>query len=115
MQTIAFALPVLPNKVGQLLELAAVLNGPKRENFKDFLTRLNTNEENWYLQNQGDHDLCICYLAADDLPAAFEKLARSEHQFDLWIKQQNKDIFGIDFNEPSDGTLPAVLFEFKLV
>lgn len=113
MQTIAFALPVLPDKGGQLLELAAALKGPKREDFQNFLTRLNTHEENWYLQNHGDHDLCICYLVADDLAAAFAKLAGSEHSFDLWIKQQNKDIFGVDFNEPSDGALPTILFEFK--
>lgn len=114
MQTIAFAVPVIAGKKEQLFQLAHLLNNEKRSDFNNFLLRLDTEEENWYLQTAGDHDLCICYLAAKDLGVAFSKLAESKNPFDIWLKQQNKEIFGIDFDEPGQGDMPQVLFEFKV-
>ncbi len=114
METIAFAFPVLPSKTEALKELAETFRNEKKEEFKDFLRRLDTIEENWYLQPFGDIDLCICYLAAENLSSAFGKLAASDHPFDSFIKDINKEIFGIDFNESSDSGMPEVLFQFKL-
>lgn len=116
MQTIAFAVPVLPGKVQRLKELAATLRTERSGEFREFLARLKTHEENWYLQPGADHDLCICYLAAEDMGAAFAALAQSRHPFDVFIKDANKDIFGLDFDGDGDGgggAMPQVLFEFK--
>lgn len=114
MEKIAFALPVLPGKTQALRELAIQLRTKQKEEFQDFLKRLNTVEENWYLQPFGEQDLCICYLVAENLNEAFSKLAQSNHPFDNFIKDINKEIFGIDFNEPSDGGMPEVLFQFNV-
>lgn len=114
METIAFAFPVRPGKTQALRELAEQFRTGRKEEFQDFLRRLNTVEENWYLQPFGEMDLCICYLAAENLGEAFAKLAQSDHPFDNFIKDINKEIFGIDFNEPSDGGMPEVLFQFKV-
>jgi hypothetical protein len=113
MQTMAFAVPVLPGQLPRLKELAHTLRTDRRAEFQDFLQRVHTREENWYLQPFGEQQLCICYLAADDLGAAFAALAQSQHPFDVFIKSANKDIFGLDFNDSNSGAMPEVLFEFK--
>lgn len=114
METIAFAFPVLPGKKQALKQLAGQFRNERKDEFKEFLKRLNTTEENWYLQPFGDQDICICYLAAESLSDAFRILAESEHPFDKFIKDVNKDIFGIDFNESNEGEMPELLFQFKL-
>ncbi|RON06637.1 hypothetical protein BK659_20315 [Pseudomonas brassicacearum] len=111
MQTIAFAVPLAANKKDSLIRFSKLLATERKEEFKDFLLRLNAVEENWYLQSTGGADIFICYIAAHDITRAFAELAASQHPFDKWIKQENKDIFGIDFEHPSDDPMPSVLFE----
>ncbi|WP_087502457.1 hypothetical protein [Pseudomonas sp. SID14000] len=114
MQTIAFAVSLPSDKKERFLSFAKLLRTDRNAEFRQFLERLDTVEENWFLQPCGETDLFICYLAASDLQAAFGKLASSQHPFDKWIKQENKEIFGMDFESPSDGPMPEVLLQCKL-
>ncbi|WLG87394.1 DUF6176 family protein [Pseudomonas cucumis] len=114
MQTIAFAVPLPSDKKERFLSFAQLLRTERSTEFRQFLERLDTVEENWFLQRFGEMDLFICYLAAPDLQAAFGKLASSQHPFDKWIKQENKEIFGMDFESPSDDPMPEMLLQCKV-
>ncbi|AZC23617.1 DUF6176 family protein [Pseudomonas sessilinigenes] len=114
MQTIAFAVPLPADKKERFLKFAQLLRNERNADFRRFLERLDTVEENWFLQPFGEMELFICYLAAPDLQAAFGKLASSQHPFDKWIKQENKEIFGMDFESPSDDPMPEVLLQCKV-
>lgn len=114
MQTIAFAVPLASDKKERFLEFAALIRNERNADFRAFLGRMETTEEHWFLQQFGEMQLFICYLASPDLKAAFEKLAVSQHPFDKWIKQENKEIFGMDFEVPSEDPMPEVLLQCRL-
>jgi hypothetical protein len=111
MQTMNMAFPVVPGQEDALRELAAQLNGPKKEAFNDFLTRVGASEERWYLQDIGGQAYCLMFLAAKDLGSAFAALAVSKHPFDVWMKERNREIFNIDFEAPSEGPMPETLLD----
>lgn len=112
MQTFAMAFPVAADKVPALRDLADLLGGARRADFEDFLRRLNVSEERWYLQTIGGVPHCIMFLAAADIAAAFAQLAASQHAFDRWMKERNREIFQIDFEHPGDDPMPETLLEY---
>lgn len=114
MQKIAFAVPLSSEKRGRFLSFAALIRGERNADFRSFLERMNTTEEHWFLQKFDESELFICYIASPDLKAAFEQLAVSQHPFDIWIKQENKDIFGMDFESPSSDPMPEVLLQCNI-
>jgi len=120
MQTMNMAFPVAKDKVKDLHLLAAELTGGRKDEFNDFLRRLNTTEERWTVQEINGETYCLLYLAGDDLGAAFGALATSKHPFDVWMKKQNGDVLGMDFEKPSDDPMPVeilghITYEKELV
>jgi hypothetical protein len=112
MQTMNMAVPLPVGREAALRALAAELAGPRQAEFRAFLERLDTTEERWYLQTIEGKPYCIVYLAAGDIAAAFGRLAASRHPFDIWIKEQNRQIFDIDFDAEMDGPVSENLFEY---
>ena len=56
-------------------------------------------------------DVAVVYLEAQDIPRVFEAYASSQKPFDVWYREQVKDIHGVDFSLPLPGPLPEVFID----
>jgi hypothetical protein len=58
-------------------------------------------------------DLCVVYLEADDLVTMFGCLGSSQDPFDVWFREQAREIHGIDID---DGVpAPELLMSFEAI
>lgn len=110
MPSLALALPCLPGGVDKLRQLADQCRGPRRAEFADFHQRVGLDRESWYLQQTPQGELFVLYLEGDPV-GAIGKLAASDHPFDVWFREQAKQIHGVDFSQPLPGPPPEMVFE----
>jgi hypothetical protein len=110
MSTLALALPCLPGGADKLRQLAEQCRGPRHEEFAGFHQRAGLDIERWYLQQTPQGELFVLYLDGDPL-GAIGMLAASDHPFDVWFREQAKQIHGIDFSQPLPAPPPEVVFE----
>ncbi|HET8632161.1 MAG TPA: hypothetical protein VFL91_32445 [Thermomicrobiales bacterium] len=98
----AFTWPVLPEQAEALRDLAAALQGPRREEFAALRRRMGvTREAWWYRPAQGE--LIVAFAVADPA-AAFAAFTNADDAFARWLKRQLREITGRDpLEEPSRG------------
>jgi hypothetical protein len=113
LQSLAFALPILPGKTDESRRLAETLNGPRRGEKEDFLRRGGVATESWYLQSTTQGDMLILYLEGEDIGRAFQVLIASGGPFERWYKEQLLSIHGIDFNQPLPGPIAEPILEVQ--
>ncbi len=111
MATLAFALPCLPGGDEFLRNFSLDLNGSRNEEFEGFNSRLGLKKHNCYLMQTPQGPLAIVYLESDDMLGAFQKLAISDHPFDVWFRDQAAQVHGVDFAKPFPAPLPEMVFE----
>ncbi len=111
MATIAFALPCLPGGDEILRKFSQELNGSRNEEFEGFNSRLGLKKHNCYLMQTPQGPLAIIYAESEDIPSVFQKLAVSEHPFDVWFRDQARQVHGVDFAKPFPAPLPETAFE----
>jgi hypothetical protein len=98
-QAVALAIPVLPGKTAALRELAKTLSGPKATDYDEHEKRFKVAKESWFLQQSPSGDLFVAYFEPKDA-GWMEAFASSKEPFDVWLKDQLKEISGIDFSAP---------------
>jgi hypothetical protein len=102
--------PLLPGKREALAEFAAALSGPRREEFE--AAQISVQRESWFLQTTPAADLLVVHFEADDPMGVFTRLAASEQPFDVWFKEQVREISGVDLTQPV-GPLSERVFSWK--
>jgi hypothetical protein len=50
---------------------------------------------------------------AQDIPRVFASLASSQEPYDVWFREQVKDIHGVDFSQGLPGPLPEVFIDWQ--
>jgi hypothetical protein len=71
-----------------------------------------TKELGW-LQQTPEGDLAIVYVEAADLERMFQEMAASTEPYDLWFRQQVLEIHGLDLNQPPEGPVAELDFEWS--
>jgi Family of unknown function (DUF6176) len=112
MGELAFTLPVLPGKKAALEKFAKTLAGPKRKEMAEDMKRYKETKETWFIESTPQGDVCIVYWEAKNATKVMEDFVVSKHPFDLWFKEQLRDITGIDFNNPPPGNPPKQVARF---
>ena len=110
MSHLAIALPCLPDGASKLRDLAAACAGPRREEFAEFHRRVGLDKERWYLQQTPSGDLLVLTLDGDP-GGALARLAGSDHPFDVWFREQVRDVHGVDLSAPLPAPPPEMVFE----
>lgn len=113
MQSVAFALPLLPGQTDADRDaLGSCWTGSRRERFGDARRRAGVAREAVWIQPSGGQDVAVIYLEADDLAAAFTMLATSTEPFDRWFREHVRRVHGIDLG---DGfTPPELVLDFDV-
>jgi hypothetical protein len=114
MASIALALPILPGKTEQWKHFCQERVGPRKSEYEASCQRLGMTREASYLQQTPHGDLAVVYLEAHDIPRLFEDMGRSQDPFDVWFRQQAKEIHGMDLSQPLPGPLPVAFVDWQV-
>ncbi len=110
---LAFAFPILAGKTEALRKFAKPLSGPKSKEFDAFQKRFKTDKETWFLQSSPQGDMVIVYFESKDPVKVMGDFVASKHPFDVWYKDEVKEISGVDMNKPSGEPLPEQVFKYR--
>jgi hypothetical protein len=95
MQTIAFAIPLLPDRARvNRVELASCWVGARREAHQDARRRAGIIREAIWMQPTPARDISVIYLEADDMGAALSVLETSDEPFDRWFREHLRQVHG---------------------
>ena len=100
MESIAFAVPMLPGKTdADRAAITSCREGERKEAYEDSRRRAGITREAVWLQATPVGDAAVVYLEADDVAAAFQALGSSDEPFDRWFREQIRDIHGVALEE----------------
>jgi hypothetical protein len=112
MQSVAFAVPILPGRTADDREaMRSCSQGERKQPHASSRARHGITREAVWLQPTPAGDIAVVYLEADDLQAALAGLGSSEEPFDQWFRQMAVDIHGIDLSQGMP--LPEQLIDFR--
>jgi len=113
MASLASAFPILPGKAQQWKQFSQEMAGPRRSEYEASRKRLGVTREVAYLQQTPQGDLAVVYIEARDISRVFEGFGRSQEPFDIWFRQQAKEIHGLDLSQPLPGPLPEAIVDWR--
>ena len=113
MASFASVFPILPGKTEQWKRFCQEMVGPRRSEYEATNKRLGITRDFASLQQTPQGDVAVVYLEAQDIPHVFEAYASSQEPFDVWYREQLKDIHGVDFSQPLPGPLPEVFIDWR--
>lgn len=87
--------------------------GPHRSEYEASRKRLGVTREVAYLQQTPQGDMAVVYIEAQDIPRVFEGFGMSREPFDVWVREQAKEIHGVDLAQPLPGPLPEALVDWR--
>jgi hypothetical protein len=100
MQSVAFAVPLLPGQTEvERIALASCRDGARREAYQDARRRAGIIREAVWIQPAPGGDVAVVYLEADDLAAAFTILGTSAEPFDRWFRGHIRQVHGIALDD----------------
>jgi hypothetical protein len=111
MQSVAFAVPLLPDQTdADRIALASCWVGARKEAYQDARRRAGIIREAVWIQPAPDGDVAVVYLEADDLATAFTILGTSAEPFDRWFRDHVRRVHGIALEEGV--TAPELVLDF---
>lgn len=112
-ESVAFALPVLPGRTeADRVALASCHAGTRREAHRDARRRAGIAREAVWIQPGPGQDLAVVYLEADDLAAAFTILGTSVDPFDRWFRSHVLQVHGVALEE--EFAPPELVLDFDV-
>jgi hypothetical protein len=101
MGDIAFAIPILPDKVEADREMFVELEGPRRAEYEDARRKAGFTRETVWHQETPSGTVAVVHVEAEDVGAAMMAIATSDEPFDQWFRERILDIHGVDLAEPA--------------
>lgn len=112
MESIAFAVPILPGKTDEMRLIAGESMGKRKKEHAESRDRMGILREYSWVQKSPRGDMLIMYMEADDMKAATETFMNSQEPYDVWQRQQLHYVTGIDYGKADEGpSWPETLFE----
>jgi hypothetical protein len=113
MQSLAFAIPLLPGRTAASVEMwGSCWTGARAEAYQDARRRAGITREVVWIQSTGAGDLAVVYLEADDLDTAFAVLGGSTQPFDRWFRERARHVHGTAWGERP--TEPRLALDFDI-
>lgn len=109
---VAFAIPLLPDKTEQdRAAMRSCWTGDRSREFSASRKRLGITSEAVWIQGTPSGDVAVVHLVADDLAAAFQRLATSPEPFDVWFREHCLEVHGVDLAEGFPPPEPVLDFK----
>jgi len=113
MASLASAFPILPGKTEQWQQFSQQMAGPRHSEYEASRKRLGITREVAYLQQTPHGNMAVVYVEAQDIAHMFEGIGISQEPFDIWFREQAKEIHGVDFSQPMAGPLPEAIVDWR--
>ena len=113
MASLAMAFPILPGKTEQWKHFTQEMAGPRHSEYEASRKRLGETREAAYLQHTPQGDMAVIYAEAQDVQRVFEGFGMSQEPFDVWFREQVKEIHGVDLSQPLPGPLPEAFTDWR--
>lgn len=113
MASLAMAFPILPGKTEQWIHFNQEMAGPRRSEYEASCKRQGTTRQASYLQHTPQGDMAVLYSEAQDVQRVFEGFGMSQELFDVWFREQAKEIHGVDLSQPLPGPLPEAYVDWR--
>lgn len=105
------AFPVLKGKEEDIRKLAAELTGARREEAQEFYRHFGVTRESWHYQDTEHGPMVIGVTDVEEPDARAREYAESSRPFDLWFKDQVRNLTGIDPDTQPLGPPTEVIFD----
>ena len=96
----AFAVPILPGKLDAWRSFLHSMREDRRAEYQESRTRLGISREMIWHQHTPNGDLALILWEGDDPEQIFQRLATSPERFDVWFREQAREVHGLDFGQP---------------
>ena len=113
MVSLGMALPLLPGKTESWKRWTQEMAGPRLSEYQASRQRLGITREASFLQQTPQGDMAVLYIEAEDIIRVFQGLASSQEPFDVLFRQQTKDFFGLDLEQPPAGPPPETILDWR--
>jgi hypothetical protein len=113
MESIAFAVPILPGKSDDARLIFSESMGKRREEFGKSCNALGLTREFAWIQKSPTGDTLILYLESDDMASATKRWMEARSGYDKWLKEQLHYVTGIDYTD-AKAVPPAPDFLYDL-
>lgn len=114
MPQIASAYPILPGKTEAWKQFTQEMSGPRKNEHAASRKRFGIQQETAFLQQTPMGDMAILITDADkDEGELFQALAMSNDPFDVWFREQIKELHGLDVTQPPPGPPPEMHFDYR--
>ena len=112
MASVAFAAPILPGKLEAWKQFNNEINGPRRKEFEDQQKRIGIARQRVWLQHTPEGDMVLVVQEGEDPQKAMGIIGASDDAFDVWFKDQLKDVHGLDLSQPLPGPFPELYVDY---
>jgi hypothetical protein len=114
MPQIASVFPILPGKTEAWKQFTQEMSGPRKSEHAASRKRHGIKQETAFLQQTPMGDMAIIVTDADkDVGQLFQALAMSNEPFDVWFREQLKELHGLDVTQPPPGPPPEKHFDYR--
>lgn len=109
MASFVVALPIVAGKEEPWRRFAQELMGSRLREYEGFRERIGLDGESVWLACPHGRETAVVHLETDDAARLLRRLTKSEHPFDVWLKEKLAEFHGCDLVS-EDG--PELIFAF---
>ena len=113
MPEIALALPIPPEQYPTWREVVDSFAGERRAEFDAACRRRGVVRERIWVQQTPQGPMEILVIEAADVGLVFERMATSQHPFDVEFRAFLLDVYGLDLTKPLPGPLPEQVLDWS--
>lgn len=114
MTLLASVYPILPGKTEAWKQFTQEMSGPRKNEHAASRKRHGIKQETAFLQQTPMGDMAVIVTDTDkDLGELFQALAMSNDSFDVWFREQIKELHGLDVTQPPPGPPPEKYFDYR--
>ena len=100
MQSIGFAVPLLPGKTDiDRAVMTSCWRGERQAAHEEAQRRFGVTRYAVFIQHTPGGDVAVVYMEADDIENALKGMATSQEPFDRWFRDHVREVHGIDVED----------------
>jgi hypothetical protein len=113
MPEIAMALPIPPEKYPTWRAFIESFTHERRADFDAACRRRGAVRERIWVQQTPQGPMEILFIETADVEVMFERMATSQHPFDVEFRAFLLDVYGLDLTEPLPGPMPEQVLDWS--
>ena len=107
-------IPILPDKTDAARAFQREVDTTRKADYARTERRLGVTREYWFIAELPGGDQFVVYFDSADVNQVMSGFVQSRDSFDLWFKEQVREVTGLDLNNPpADMKLPELVSSYE--